>query len=267
MPGTPATTPRHAIPRIASTDTDDVPRDINAAVDRIDVTAPIFGSGLLSSRPSAGAGIADRYYYATDAVRIDGSTGVLYRDAGGAAPTWSAVTPVAPGPLLVTSLPVTPVDGQECYFVADATARILWHLRYNASGSTYKWEFLGGSRMEAEALGSETVAGDGAYHDTTTIVRLTAPLAGIYDVTGLALIQVVAAASAVLALSVNSAAPITGDVAQMYTAAAGVMNTHSLYTRKTLVKNDEARLRYLSLGGGNATVSSRRIALEPVRVG
>jgi len=88
MPGTPATSPRLAIPRVANTDPFDMARDINGAVDQIDALTGRFESGLLSARPSAGAGIANRYYFATD-------NGRLYRDAGGATPTWSEVTPQA----------------------------------------------------------------------------------------------------------------------------------------------------------------------------
>lgn len=46
----------------------------------------------------------------------------------------------------VTSLPSSPVDGQEVYYIVDSSNAIVWHLRYNSgSGSTYKWEFLGGT--------------------------------------------------------------------------------------------------------------------------
>lgn len=45
-------------------------------------------------------------------------------------------------PTYVTSLPAVPYDGQEVYFLAGTST--IWHFRYRAAGSTYKWEFVGG---------------------------------------------------------------------------------------------------------------------------
>jgi hypothetical protein len=269
MPGTPATTPRHAIPRIASTDTDDVPRDINAAVDRIDVTAPIFGSGLLASRPSAGAGIADRYYYATDAVRLDGSTGVLYRDAGGGAPTWSAVTPVAPGPMLVTSLPGSPVDGQECYYQADATNGIIWHLRYrSASSSAYKWECVGGS-----PLGVEVVTGESSASTTYTSAGFTAmtvslPLAGDYDVhhgTDVSVIN----NTGVMGYDIGATAAVDADAVVVGLAGAGAasINVSGARTRRKTVTGAVVLTAKYKTGGASTTFLNRFLRAMPVRVG
>jgi hypothetical protein len=59
-------------------------------------------------------------------------------------------------PPIVTTLPASPVDSQEVYFVADAATRAIWHLRYNAgSASSYKWEFLGGAPQYGSFLASQ----------------------------------------------------------------------------------------------------------------
>jgi hypothetical protein len=55
---------------------------------------------------------------------------------------------------VLTALPVSPVDGQEIYFQADAgPPAVVWHLRRRAS----KWEFVGGPpityRQEGELAG------------------------------------------------------------------------------------------------------------------
>jgi hypothetical protein len=39
-------------------------------------------------------------------------------------------------PSLVTALPATPVDGQECHFVADATNGVVWHMKYRAADTS-----------------------------------------------------------------------------------------------------------------------------------
>jgi hypothetical protein len=268
MPGTPASTPRHAIPRIASTDTDDVPRDINAAVDRIDVTAPVFGSGLLSGRPSAGAGIADRYYYATDAARPDGSTGVLYRDAGGASPTWSAVTPVAPT-ATVTSLPGSPVDGQVIDYLADATNGVVWRLRYRtASASTYKWEYVGGAGLYATVA---TVIGTPAGVAATPAIAV--PLAGEYEAwhgmgpgnnstAGVWIVQ--------CGLTVDG----TTDLADSLITTTGPSSGSTQFlgwpvarqTRVTLAAAASLRQRFVS-PSGVGSAGNRWIAIKPWRVG
>lgn len=70
----------------------------------------------------------------------------------------------------VTTLPSSPVDGQEVYYqsttaggggtntMADVGA--VWHLRYRAaSSSAYKWEFVGGTSISHSAPGGTTGAG------------------------------------------------------------------------------------------------------------
>ena len=58
---------------------------------------------------------------------------------------------VAGPPTVVTSMPTTPYEGQEVYYVADATNGVMWRFRYRgASPSPYKWEFVGGSDILTE---------------------------------------------------------------------------------------------------------------------
>lgn len=73
MPGTPATSPRHGVPRVANTDTFDIARDVNGAIDRFDITAQRVDFGLAAARPAAG--IANRFYYATDTNQLTRDTG------------------------------------------------------------------------------------------------------------------------------------------------------------------------------------------------
>ena len=82
----------------------------------------------------------------------------------------------------VTSLPATPYDGQEVNYVANAANGVLWRLVYNAaSASAYKWEFIGGSPLSAEVLGSQTFSTIGAYTDIPGGgVSIALPKAGDY---------------------------------------------------------------------------------------
>lgn len=55
---------------------------------------------------------------------------------------------------VVTALPGSPADGDEIFLQtsAMATARLMWHLRYRAAGTTYKWEFVGGPPIFANMV-------------------------------------------------------------------------------------------------------------------
>jgi hypothetical protein len=90
------------------------------------------------------------------------------------------------GPQRVTALPANPVDGQEIYYVADATNGVLWHLRYNAASvSAYKWEFVGGSNLYAADFNWVTgiiTSGTGYTWLNWSTPQITLPLAGDYDI-------------------------------------------------------------------------------------
>jgi len=74
-----------------------------------------------------------------------GSNGQILTTVSGA-PAWAAAPPtVSYG----TTLPASPVDGQEAILVDSTTSPTYqWRFRYNAgSSSAYKWEFVGGPAM------------------------------------------------------------------------------------------------------------------------
>jgi hypothetical protein len=83
----------------------------------------------------------------------------------------------------VTSLPATPNDGNECYYLADATNGVLWHLKYRAgSASTYKWEVAGASPLVNNANGG-TLSTALAFGDLASgAIPVVVPLAGDYIV-------------------------------------------------------------------------------------
>ena len=88
-------------------------------------------------------------------------------------------------PLFVTSLPSNPVEGQEVYFRCPDSPWPLWHLRWTANwADAYKWEFIGGSGLDAVATpgqgGSSTNYAD---FPTDPGPQVVLPLAGDYNFT------------------------------------------------------------------------------------
>jgi hypothetical protein len=120
-------TAKLALPYPATTDTADVPRDIKALADRLDIVA----SGAI-----------------------------------------------------VSSLPASPADGQEAYYLADATNGIVWHLRYRtAAAGAYKWEVVGGPPLVSQTvIGAQVNTTSGTPVALTGGPSLTVPLAGDYDI-------------------------------------------------------------------------------------
>lgn len=96
----------------------------------------------------------------------------------------------------VSSLPTSPVDGQEVYFQASgagtgggATDSMLslgmaWHFRYNASSSSaYKWEFLGGARPTSVSFGGTSSTATGFFDLASgTTPSVVLPRTGDYQV-------------------------------------------------------------------------------------
>jgi hypothetical protein len=98
-------------------------------------------------------------------------------------------TPVqwAPSPAAVsyaTTLPASPIDGQEAILVDSVTnPSYQWRFRYNAgSTSAYKWEFIGGAPADIEIGGGYTTSVQFASFDVSAGPTFTAPRAGIYTV-------------------------------------------------------------------------------------
>lgn len=82
-----------------------------------------------------------------------------------------------------TSLPSSPIDGQEVYYAADQTNGIIWHLRYRSgSSSSYKWEFLGGTELQiSDAITLSATSTNWSFGTGLTMTAI--PLTGDYEIT------------------------------------------------------------------------------------
>ena len=178
---------------------------------------------------------------------------------------------------IVTSLPVAPVDGQECFFLADGATGIVWHLRFRAaSPNTHKWEYVGGRPLRAEVATSEThptALGDAA----TVGPSLVTPLAGVYDYAwGSEVTHSGGGPSKFVAMPVFGAGFVAAgrEVSEVVTYpgfinAFEMSNTYALRGGAVAV-SDPVRLRYsiqANVAPTTPLVAKRWLAMLPVRVG
>jgi len=128
---------------------------------------------------------------------VTSGNGFIYAGPGGAgadSPAFIRISLAAPisnapaGALLPvqygTSLPVSPVDGQEAILVDSLTAPTYqWRFRYNAgSSSAYKWEFVGGAPPRVASAASQSISSTSPV-SFSPAVSATLARAGEYRVT------------------------------------------------------------------------------------
>jgi len=173
-----------------------------------------------------------------------------------------------------TTLPGSPVDGQEAILVDSTTSpSYQWRFRYNSSNSTaYKWEFVGGAAALNEVTASEVRLGGGTtYADITTAgPQLTAPRAGVYDVAiGAAMYNDAGGGPAYMSYQIGATAAVDADALYALqpngVTVAGQWNL-SRVRRKTLASGDALVAKYKVATTGNGAYANRWMTLIPVRV-
>ena len=169
------------------------------------------------------------------------------------------------GPPKVTALPANPVDGQECYYVADATNGVLWHLRFNAaSASAYKWEFVGGSDLFASETATHNPLSSTVLIDKNGGPVLSVPLKGDYDLTFTG--EIYTNPNNYCYVVITDAANV-GLSNYLYAgnfSGFGVSSQQS--NRVTLAAPTSIKARVF-VGGGSGYVQGVRMWVRPVRVG
>jgi len=128
----------------------------------------------------------------------------------------------SPKTTIFTALPTgltSADDGREIRFLADASAGVIWHLRYRhfaadgvtLNASAYKWEWAGGSDIYSEVVTFEAV-GTAFAGFTTPGPSVTVPLAGDYMVRIQARAQMDSPnAAAIMSFTVGGTAASFGD--------------------------------------------------------
>jgi hypothetical protein len=171
--------------------------------------------------------------------------------------------PIAGNPKEVTALPANPYDGQEVYFVADASKGVLWHLRYRAAeAGSFKWMFLGGPPMTAEVLGSNATSST-SFVSLTGGPSLTTPLAGDYFLN----VSFQGDGSNIQVMSYALGAVAATDDYAALTGTGAVATGHRERRVDGLAKAAVIEAKYRSANAVSGNFLRRYMQLVPVRVG
>jgi hypothetical protein len=173
---------------------------------------------------------------------------------------------------VVSSLPGSPTDGEVIFFQSSgmATDGIVWTLKYRAaSGSAYKWEYIGGSDLQAVVDTDQAVNSTTYAALATAGPSITVPLAGDYDVAVGCFIYGTAGDGAFMSYDVGGTGAIDADAAienhsATLTDGASVTN----HRRKTALAASTALVsKYRGSTVSNQQFSRRWMRVRPVRVG
>jgi hypothetical protein len=185
-------------------------------------------------------------------------------------PAYSLSSP-PPGISIVTSLPGSPVDLQQCIYTDSlASPTFRWRFMYNASSaSSYKWEFQGGTSVQSSVLTAESRSSS-TYGDLATDgPTYTLPLNGdwVYqwrcragNTTGTDdnFMVVVLGTNT---FSLDGLQPVNRTSNGAYfNDITGAGKATSLSATNVL------RARYKSGGGSGVTFSDRFLVVTPIRV-
>jgi hypothetical protein len=206
----------------------------------------------------------------------------LFNSSWGA---WVQTWPVAGTPGYGTSLPASPINGQETILVDNTSnPSYVWRFRYNnGSTSPYKWEFIGGSGyaavVQAGFTGTWSI-GDYTYHDGGG-PTLTVPRSGDYDIVSQAQIssarnQGGAYNAALMSYDIGATAAVDSDaVASMASSDPGVQSQFDALphqyrlNRKTFGAGTVLTAKYRHANYADAGMPQfqhRAIAITPIRV-
>lgn len=171
-------------------------------------------------------------------------------------------------PTFVTALPANAVDGQECYFVADAANGVVWRLKYRAADtSSYKWNFAGGPPLTDEVLNFESTSSTAFASLTTAGPTITVPVAGDYIVEiGASAYANAVVGDAVMSYAIGATAATENDRV-LIGASTTFSQSGSRARRKTgLAANTALAAQYKGQAGA-VTFLDRWMRVAPVRVG
>lgn len=188
---------------------------------------------------------------------------------GGGALLWTDVgvdaAQFAPVPL-GTTLPASPVDGQEAILTDSLTnPTYSWRFRYNAgSSSAYKWEFVGGASWYGAVITSESTSSASLTDLATVGPQFSTPRAGDWIVSASCTVGQGAAPSYTVNMQVSN----TDLQAQTMLNGAGSGWTGQLAAvgrALALAASTILKMQY-STAASTVSFATRHLAITPIRV-
>ena len=162
-----------------------------------------------------------------------------------------------------TTLPASPVNGQEFYYEADAANGVVWHLRYDSSlrSGSGAWAFLGGSPLYIKDTAGGS-AGDSAVHNTGA--TLTLALSGLYNCQygGKAATSVTGQAAE---LSLNAQATSVDNLSIQSSTGTWPYSMAGQHQAAITSPSSVVKVQYGG-GGGNGSYSQAYLTISPVYV-
>lgn len=194
------------------------------------------------------------------------------RDVQALADKLDALTRMAPP--LVSALPGSPSDGDECYLqtAAMAIAGVVWRLRYRAAISdSSKWEFVGGTPLGYQTANTTIFANGAGWKRFPAPLQVAIPVKGQYVVRGVAQFQVGGTAAG-LSLGIGTDTNPT-PINNMSVSAQSPTSAQSMVMSIAGIRNfDIANETYAEITVNLNTVTGvtpwyRSMELQPVRLG
>lgn len=176
---------------------------------------------------------------------------------------------------VVSALPASPIDGQECYYLADSAKGIVWHLKYRAaSSSAYKWEYVGGPPLYHNVPTDEPLAASATppFTDLATMgPTVTTVLVGDYHYEAQATIYANAALDApAFGVTFNGVDPAAPYQHKGSTPIANINVRPTISIASTalaLTANCVIKMRYQTSAAAIQNFRGRTLKVWPIRVG
>ena len=227
------------------------------------LSTPADGTTLIASR--------DRNNYTAIQTAVNqiisclsgGTAGQVLRALSSSSVGWDN-TPFITSSALSGGPPGSPVDGQVWIATAAGSNGEIWAFRYNSgSGSSFKWEFLGGSAIKSNVDTDENT-GTAPYIDLATAQSITLSRAGDYDVHfGCAVYTVTTPSTLNVAITKSG---VTQFDASVIVTANNVEIDASRRRIYTAAASDVLKMQYGTNGGAGAHFLKRWFCVTPVRI-
>jgi len=166
-----------------------------------------------------------------------------------------------------TSLPASPIDGQEAVLVDSLTSPTYqWRFRYNAnSTSLYKWEFVGGAPIYIYASDAPAVASGWAIVATP---QVTPPRPGVYLIQAQCRYLQIPTAGFQMHVSGGSSVDGSGVESTFFSPSIAnqVTPMQPSLVQRTLLAGQTACIWVYNGCPTAGTIGSRALTVTPVRV-